>query len=737
MHQPSKWRNRFSSRNSTFIFNFLGFLIASAGAFLPRNNMLLLGLDGEYARNTTIQLFRFTGSAFSLPMVPFEGMGSLFPFNLLLAPSMVPVLLGDSVGRWLGFLVCAGLVFLSTYALGRALGLPRIVCLLAAWVLPPLCLPYQPWLNLYLRYALEPSNADFVSATMFLLALLGVGYTSRHVIWIALGIALTVFWLFLADPLYIVLLLPTAIPIGIAVVLSRFGEAGFLRKTALFVLPSLVFVGAGGGAYLLGLYSDAAASFFPQEMNRNLAHTWRMCTVATAWNRGIDPLGGAWVGLALFGLALAAYRERGTLRFVAIAVSGSVAFLILYIIAYFMSASWWLPYPIYFELMLWPLYTLFAAYAIAALISFIFNVASTRLPYLTGQIHDSKRSVDLQLFGPLCLGVVLFVLFAVHPFAVRPDTLYRPPTNTEISDKLRDAIGIAPGTPFRGYAANLTGYGGLSGPATDWLGIMGGLNEAIIAFGNSHRLPYLWRYNIPTIETYSEIVEPAIYAVITRLLDRPGDLQVRNITMVTQPNFRVMQSLGVRFLVTDFSLSEPARLTVELTKPGISHSLYELPDVNYGDYSPTEVIVANDAAEVLRRLADRDFNFRKTAILTTPIDVALSPAESSNLTVIRGGWRIRAKSADVSLLLLPIQFSKCLSLHQNQTTAGKVVAIHRANLTSVALIFERTIDVSLSGQVSPFWSAYCRLHDAEDLRKLGIASLPKNVAPMHGALSVN
>src|SRR5271167_3815779 len=146
------------SRNSLMLpANFVAFLIVSFGAFLPQNDMLLIGIDGEWTRDMTIQFFRFADGIPGLLMAPFEGMGTLFSFNPLLTPSLIPLpLLGDAVGKWLGFSICAALLFLSTYMLGRALGVRRGCSLLASWLLPLLCLPYQSWLNLYLTFNLNP-----------------------------------------------------------------------------------------------------------------------------------------------------------------------------------------------------------------------------------------------------------------------------------------------------------------------------------------------------------------------------------------------------------------------------------------------------------------------------------------------------------------------------------------------------------------------------------------------------
>lgn len=736
MNQTALPTRLVSPKTPILVANLAAFLIASAGALSPWNYMLLIGNDGEFTRNKTIQLFRFADAIPGLVMAPFEGMGTLSSFNPLLTPSLIPLpLLGDAAGKWLGFLICAALLFLSTYVLGRALGMRRGVSLLAAWLLPPLCLPYQSWLDLYLTFNLNPIAGDTISLIMLLLALLARGYTGARPLWSALGVLSIVIWLFLANPLWVVLLIPTALPVSIGIMTSHASQPGFIRRTALLVLPSIAFVALGGAPYLLGLYTDTAATFFSQEMNQNLVHSWRMCTIATAWNRGIDPIGGVWVGLAVVGLARVIRQDRGTLRAVALAVLTGIAFQIMYISAYWISSSWFLPYPIYFEFALWPFYTLFAAHALAGLAKHVIATVCSYYPRVATPLMRTSTS-PLLYFGRWTLfGTVLCILLVTHPFIKRPDKLILPPTDTAITRTLQAEIGIAPNTNFRGYAANMTGFNGPDGPSTNWFKILPNDNEAILAFGNTHRLPYLWRYNVATIESYAQDIEPAIYGVITRLLDRPGDRQVRNITLITRSNFPLMESLGVRFLITDYTLPEPARLTVKLTTPSMSRFLFALPDPNLGDYSPTEVVNTQDATDILRRMGDPNFNFRKTVILDEPFDRVLTPAEHSNAMLVRGGWRIQARSTGTSLLLLPLQFSNCLSLSGHQQSGGKVIALRRANLASTALVFEGTIDVTLSEHVLPFWRAYCRLRDLREVKALGLGNLPTNILSAHTAVS--
>jgi hypothetical protein len=714
-----------------FSLNFLSFLIASAGAFLPQNTMLYIGLDGEFTRLSALQLFRFAKPGLGLPASPFEALGTLYAFNPLLSPSLLPIaLLGDGgLGVWLSFMICAALLFVSAYVLGRALGLSRGVCVVAAWALPILSLPYQPWINLYLTFNLNPLAGDTVSFAMLGIALLAHGYAKPYVYVAALGLALVVVWLFLANPFWILLVIPTAIPIGIGIIASHWRCPNFLYRTAWLLLPSITFAGLAGGPYLVGLFADTAASFFRTELTSTVAHSWRLCTVATAWGTGLDPIGASWVGLAASGLALAIWRGGGSVRVAALSVVATLVFLVGYCIAYFATAVWALPMPIYFEFFLWPFYALFAAYAIAEAAAAIANV-------LGGIRYKEPFQIWLAGIGqarwryvgpPAAFGAAAGLTFVLHPFNV-PSDLYRRPVETPIARVLRDNGSIAPDTDFRGSVATLAGFGGPAGPPTDWLHLLLEANESFLKFGNTDRVPYLWRYNLATVEGYSQNIEPAMYAVTTRLLDRPGDGQLRSVTFVSRPDLPLLQSLGVRYLITDFTVPPPARRVAQQVMPSLSHFAYELPDPNYGNYSPTVVVSARTATDVLLRLADPKFDFRSTVILNSSIGRPLVLADDSRLTVIRGGWRVRAQSKAMSLALLPVQFSRCLTLSERQDGSGKVITMERANLTSTALIFEGKIDVTLALEVSPFVAPYCRIRDAQDMKDFGVGEVPRTLA---------
>jgi hypothetical protein len=80
---------------------------------------------------------------------------------------------------------------------------------------------------------------------------------------------------------------------------------------------------------------------------------------------------------------------------------------------------------------------------------------------------------------------------------------------------------------------------------------------------------------------------------------------------------------------------------------------------------------------------------------------------------------VRAHSTATSLLVLPFEFSKCLSLHRQKL--GASVRLVRTDLLLTGVLFEGDLDATLSYFTGPFSNSRCRLEDLADMRSLDIA----------------
>jgi hypothetical protein len=241
--------------------------------------------------------------------------------------------------------------------------------------------------------------------------------------------------------------------------------------------------------------------------------------------------------------------------------------------------------------------------------------------------------------------------------------------------------------------------------------------------GNDHRTIGLWKYGIPTLIDYNHYVTPPEYLVLSRTLARPIDRQLRNIMALTLPDASILQALGVRFVISDRSMGDNFRLREVINwGPASELRLYELSKPNLWNYSPTSVLLARNAGDVLEILKN-GFDFRHSAVITVPLTETLVPALSTELRFERSTLHIHATSIGRSMLVLPVQFSRCLEISSVISNAD--VRLLRVNLLQAAVFFSSSLDADITFRSGPFGHSTCRLRDIEDMRVLDIASAAK------------
>jgi hypothetical protein len=128
------------------------------------------------------------------------------------------------------------------------------------------------------------------------------------------------------------------------------------------------------------------------------------------------------------------------------------------------------------------------------------------------------------------------------------------------------------------------------------------------------------------------------------------------------------------------------------------------------DYSPTHIVTADSAAEIVARLGDATFDFRRDVVVTG-VGEPLVPAQEMRLSITRRGLLFSGESAGTSLVLLPQQFYNC------PRSSDQTVRIVRANLTSAALLFSGKVEPDISLGYGLF-SPACRRDDLADLKRL-------------------
>jgi len=131
----------------------------------------------------------------------------------------------------------------------------------------------------------------------------------------------------------------------------------------------------------------------------------------------------------------------------------------------------------------------------------------------------------------------------------------------------------------------------------------------------------------------------------------------------------------------------------------------------------TQVRRAVNAQDAIAWLADPAVDLATAAVLTTPGHLPpLVPASGSRLIVERGGYRLEAESPGTSLLVLPVEFSRCLTATLT-STGPTPPRLLRANLTMAAVLFSGRVEGTLRLRYGPF-SSGCRIEDWREAEAL-------------------
>src|SRR5438876_1860066 len=219
-------------------------------------------------------------------------------------------------------------------------------------------------------------------------------------------------------------------------------------------------------------------------------------------------------------------------------------------------------------------------------------------------------------------------------------------------------------------------------------------------------------------------MSPAFFRAVTGFVARRADRQMRSTLALRNPTARLLGFLGVRFLIADAAQGEPFRLVMtDHLRPGETLYLYEVPDVNLGSVSPGEIGTAGSFDRALDHIIDSRFDIRRHAILINAPAAAtclkgLKPVEASELRVVeRGGIVVKARSAGASLLVIPFEFSHCLTVRSFDDTVQPPGLI-RVNALLTGVLFDHAVNADIRYFTGPFSGASCRLRDADEFRRL-------------------
>ena len=695
----------------TVIANLAAFGACACIAFARNINALFYAYDGSYLLVAARDQLNFGQPAFDYTNNFLQSIGNIqLPLNARLLPFLWPIgwFSNLHVAKIASYLILAAIVFLTAYGLARLLSQSRTVALTAGWILGFATTPFVPRPFFYEILSVAPFFVVIAVTPVVAFCLIRQAGRSSSLLAdaaIVIGLVALAFYALAAVPLLLpIVALGTAIYVVLALFLAR-RRSELLRKLAVLAAVLVVATLLRWPWYALGLFLDTAPNFFPNDYTA----VYHDAIYASILFHG-KQIG--WAGPLL--VASSAIGAILSLRSVDLELRAS-AWMLLALIATFFGAGialalmphWILPPPIYLEIAVWPLYGVFAAIALHRIAGFIVE-----------RFARLKLAMNYRVRAEFIIPAAVLVLAAVVVMRKSPAAagFAFPPRISPVVAILRDNIALDSFSKFNGRI--LTVMPVKADGMDAWSQQFSAASEWALTAGNDEMSVGLWYFRVPTLFEYNQFLSPVFHALIKRALQRPPIAHQRNVTILTYPNARILKLLGVRYVLMpqpDASLGE---LRATEDRAGVQWGLIELPEPNLATYSPTLIETRRELTSALDFVVDDSVDLTKRAVTPSPVVGELVPVQSSASTMANEDLHIVAKSAGRSLVIVPVEFSHCMELHEMRLGSPTGGALLRVDGVLTGIVFEHELDAVLSFRIGPLQNPLCRWQDYEDLRAM-------------------
>lgn len=282
-----------------------------------------------------------------------------------------------------------------------------------------------------------------------------------------------------------------------------------------------------------------------------------------------------------------------------------------------------------------------------------------------------------------------------------------------ITEFLKSRNSVKPGSAFNGY---IDDYYVPSTRGRD-------INDEVIQFwssnwyrlGSGHKL-FAWSvFDLPILTQYSPYIKPLYFYFFSSFLNYPIDRHVVNYISITQPDFKIMRLMGLKYLVSNKDLVHDG--DIRKVFQWDDFRVFEILDTNLGNFSPLYAKVASSAKETIQIISQPDFDPKmKVVVYDISVERDLVQAKEVSLKFEVGGFRVSAESSGTSLLVLPIQFTHCFKY--KLLNGDATVKLIRVNLWQTGIVFSNNVDISVHLLQWPRATPECQRQDLSDSRSL-------------------
>jgi hypothetical protein len=227
---------------------------------------------------------------------------------------------------------------------------------------------------------------------------------------------------------------------------------------------------------------------------------------------------------------------------------------------------------------------------------------------------------------------------------------------------------------------------------------------------------------IPLLNEYSHTLTPLAFKFYERFLLDADSPQSRNRFVLGLQNFDIYRMVGVRYLVVSKSELDSRSQTLAVENVVISelddeNVLLDLGQPNLGTYSPVSIKSADSLAAFFEIIESDSFDASISAGVEGDVPTDLVVARKTKFEISDGDALISAESLGRSMILLPIEFSRCLTIESNGESVSDVAMV-RANGFLTGLIFDKVLDAKIKLRTGLFDNPTCRNKDLKEFRSI-------------------
>ena len=708
--------------DSTFMFSGLGverpwsstkkafalslFAAVSFMTFKINEDSLLVGIDGQTMLTNLKASESFSESMFFFSNNPLQGLGTtpFYQVNFAIDPGYILLKANPlSSGIPLAYTLWSLLLLSSCMAFCRSIKLDFQLSLMSS-SLAVFFLVYPHNFVFNVVTFLVPHVITTMSITMFMVSLLVLDWRELR-LWQIYGRRFALAFLFslysLHNPNYMILLFPLLASFAIVWIFRlkevRRPTLRVFDVTSLALSAFCIIMSASFSASLI-LYS--AAFFHGDELQNTYKTSLNTLSVIFSNRHTVGLL----VILAMFLIVADYIQFRGDrlqpyFKVIRVIVIFGVVQTLLSSLALVFKKSWRGPLPFYFE---FPVFPLFAVFIGLLLIRGVKSVLAS-LGGSFSPMNNFFRNVDYRIivvFPPL------LYLLSFNVQGMSDSKFYSKAFESEFS-KFVNENRISDDSPFTGRFESFLLQ------QNDRQLAFSQYSEEVVKtiqkqFGSSFRFGDLWKFNVPTLVEYHANFSPRSYELTKTLLSSQNYTFARTGSFFTKLRIDQAELLGVSKAVTNSPIQE-LRPNFIIRSGDKRLYFYKLRNPNLGQVSPANVVVVDSLNELKRKI--QSVGDLKSTVLVEKhfTDRLAMPATTSSLKLVRGGYRIIAKSNGKSMILLPIEYSSCYTFYPQKH--DKTLELVDANIAMTLVVFDRVAEFEMKYRHGPFINPFCKFRD--------------------------